>query len=165
MPGLSPKERLFTSSKGHQQQLTKGLDRTELADGILCSVSPGVRLGSDGPQLRGSRWHWFQMKRQDYSILSAESKQGQQSHGEAEEEAVRARVTAAVNVPQHGLQGTQSQWQGECQPPVVCSSWMPLRQPFYGSGERGGSPFQERSVQRDTCKHTSLRWGFGLVSS
>lgn len=87
MLGLNPKERLFTSSKGHQQQLTKGLDCTELTDGILCSVSLGVRPESDGPQLRGSRWHWFQMKKQDYA-LSAESKQGQQSHGEAEEEAV-----------------------------------------------------------------------------
>lgn len=45
------------------------------------------------------------MKRQDYS-LSAESKQGQQGHGEAEEEAVGAGVTAAVDVPQHGLQGS-----------------------------------------------------------
>ncbi|KAH0518111.1 Breakpoint cluster region protein [Microtus ochrogaster] len=41
--GLNPKERLFASSKGCQQQLTKGLDCTELTDGILCSVSLGVR--------------------------------------------------------------------------------------------------------------------------
>lgn len=55
------------------------------------------------------------MKGQD-SSLSTESKQGQQGHGEAEEEAVRAGIAAAVDVPQHGLQGAQSQWQGECQP-------------------------------------------------
>lgn len=55
------------------------------------------------------------MKGQD-SSPSTESKQGQQGHGEAEEEAVRAGIAAAVDVPQHGLQGAQSQRQGECQP-------------------------------------------------
>lgn len=112
---------------------------------------PGVRVESNGPQLMGSRWHWFQMKRQDCP-LSAESKQGQQGHGEAEKEAIRARVAAAVNVPQHGLQGTQSQWQGECQPrsrltqlPAVSSSWMPgPRTAILGSGEHPHS-------KRDQC--------------
>lgn len=73
--------------------------------GFQCYTRLGLRVEGSGPQLRGSGRHWFQMKRQDYS-LSAESKQGQQGHGEAEEEAVGAGVTAAVDVPQHGLQGS-----------------------------------------------------------
>lgn len=46
--------------------------------------------------------------------LPAEGEQGQQGHGEAEEEAVGAGVAAAAHVSQHGLQGAQPQWQGEC---------------------------------------------------
>lgn len=56
--------------------------------------------------------------------LPTESKQGQQGHREAEEEALGAGVPAPAHVPQHGLQGAQPQWQGQC-PPQSCSAAVP----------------------------------------
>lgn len=76
----------------------KSLGCTEQTDGMSVFREPGVKGREPWATLRGSMWQWFRIE-SPYCSLSAESKQGQQGHGEAEEEAVGAGISAAVNVP------------------------------------------------------------------